>query len=255
MSAVQYPFIDIAAHPRVRDHFAAGKAVVLFSHDMADVLWANGRGAQLFGTDIIYDLIDQGPPRLDLTVRQAQATARQLHAPGDHRTFMMRMTSGFERLAVQALCELIELADGQTAVLLAVPAAAQPPLAAECARQMLEGFDDPNTHVAVLDGDGHVISSSADFGSINLTPHTARMLVTLAANDGDRLVKRPVPTGAGYLPAAIAKLSDDPVLNLLFIVENDAGEPEIASEERQSAQAPDEIAPALLDDRFGGERR
>lgn len=251
MSAVQYPFIDIAAHPRVRDHFAAGKAVVLFSHDMADVLWANGRGAQLFGTDIIYDLIDQGPPRLDLTVRQAQATARQLHAPGDHRTFMMRMTSGFERLAVQALCELIELADGQTAVLLAVPAAAQPPLAAECARQMLEGFDDPNTHVAVLDGDGHVISSSADFGSINLTPHTARMLVTLAANDGDRLVKRPVPTGAGYLPAAIAKLSDDPVRNLLFIVENDAGEPEIASEERQSAQAPDEIAPALLDETTG----
>ena len=251
MSAVQYPFIDIAAHPRVRDHFAAGKAVVLFSHDMADVLWANGRGAQLFGTDIIYDLIDQGPPRLDLTVRQAQATARQLRAPGDHRTFMMRMTSGFERLAVQALCELIELADGQTAVLLAVPAAAQPPLAAECARQMLEGFDDPSTHVAVLDGDGHVISSSADFGSINLTPHTARMLVTLAANDGDRLVKRPVPTGAGYLPAAIAKLSDDPVLNLLFIVEGDAGEPEIASEERLPAQALDEVTPALLDETTG----
>jgi PAS domain S-box-containing protein len=243
MSAVQYPFIDIAAHPRVRDHFAAGKAVVLFSHDMADVLWANGRGAQLFGTDIIYDLIDQGPPRLDLTVRQAQATARQLRAPGDQRTFMMRMTSGFERLAVQALCELIELADGETGVLLAVPASAQPPLAADCARQMLEGFDDPNTHVAVLDGDGHVISASADFGSINLTPHTARMLVTLAAHEGDRLVKRPVPTGAGYLPAAIARLSDTPVLNLLFIVEAD-GEPAIASEERPPAPIAGEIAPA-----------
>ncbi|WP_377298478.1 ATP-binding protein [Rhizobium sp. SGZ-381] len=240
MSAVQYPFIDIAAHPRVRDHFAAGKAVVLFTRDMKDVLWANGRGAQLFGKDVIYDLIDQGPPRLDLTLRQAQATARQLQATGDQRSFMMRMTAGFERLAVQALCELIALADGETAVLLAVPAAAEAPQPAECARQMLEGFDEPNTHVAVLDGDGHVISSSPDFGTVNLTPHTARMLVTLAAHDRDRLVKRPVPTGAGYLPAAIARLSDDPVLNLLLIVEADAPEPAIAFEERPAAPLPEE---------------
>ncbi len=63
MSSVQYPFIDIAVHERIRAHFAAGKALVLFSADMTEVLWANGRGARLFGRSSIYDLIDQGPNR------------------------------------------------------------------------------------------------------------------------------------------------------------------------------------------------
>ncbi|MBT9371880.1 ATP-binding protein [Rhizobium sp. CSW-27] len=243
MSAVQYPFIDIAVHPRVRDHFAAGKAVVLFSQDLGEVLWTNGLGARLFGKAAIYDLIDQGPPRLDLILRQARTTARQLHTIGDNRTFLIRITAGFERVAVQALCELIGLPDGEKAVLLAVPAADRPPLAAEAARQMMDGFDDPGMHVAVLDGEGHVVSSSPEFDRLNLTPHTARMLVTLAANDRDRLVKRPVPTAAGYLPAAIARLSDDPALNLLFLVQADPADrdPALATEDRR----PEPIVAAL----------
>ncbi|TRL36754.1 ATP-binding protein [Rhizobium straminoryzae] len=249
MSAVQYPFIEIAVHPRVRDHFAAGKAVVLFSQDLGEVLWTNGLGARLFGKTAIYDLIDQGPPRLDLILRQARTTARQLQAVGDSRTFIIRITAGFERVAVQALCELVALPDGERAVLLAVPAAAQPPLTTEAARQMMDGFDDPGMHVAVLDGEGQVMSSSADFSRLNLTPHTARMLVTLAANDRDRLVKRPVPTAEGYLPAAIARLSDEPALHLLFLVQADPLErdPALATEERQpAASAP--AAPAAPPD-------
>ena len=54
MSAKQYPFIDVAVHERVSLPFARGEAVVLFSKDMARVLWSNGRGAALFGQDSIY---------------------------------------------------------------------------------------------------------------------------------------------------------------------------------------------------------
>ena len=54
MPQVHYPFIDIAVHPAVRAHFAAGDAVVLFSRDLGDVLWANGDGARLFGHREIY---------------------------------------------------------------------------------------------------------------------------------------------------------------------------------------------------------
>ena len=41
MPQIQYPFIDIAVYPAVRARFAAGEAIVLFSRDMKDVLWAN----------------------------------------------------------------------------------------------------------------------------------------------------------------------------------------------------------------------
>jgi hypothetical protein len=40
----------------------------------------------------------------------------------------------------------------------------------------------------VLDAQGDVISSSASFAQLQLTPQTARMLVTLASNDRDRLI-------------------------------------------------------------------
>jgi PAS domain S-box-containing protein len=238
MSAVQYPFIDIAAHQRVRTHFAAGKALVLFSRDMGDVLWANGRGAQLFGRDSVYDVIDQGPARADLTFRQMQATARQLKTAGESRSFVMRMTSGFQRVAVNGLCECIRLANGEEAILIVVPAGDTTPLPADSARQMLEGLDEPGMHMAVLDGDGALISTSTDFDRLKLTPQTARMLVTLAENDRDRLVKRPVPTAIGYLPGAIARLSDDPALSLLLLVEADAAapaDPDLATEEKQLA--------------------
>ncbi len=39
----------------------------------------------------------------------------------------------------------------------------------------------------------------------------------------DRLVKRPVATSRGNLPAAVGKLSDDPAFNLLFAVETAIG--------------------------------
>jgi PAS domain S-box-containing protein len=247
MSSVQYPFIDIAVHERIRAHFAAGKALVLFSADMAEVLWANGRGARLFGRSSIYDLIDQGPNRVDLTYRQARTTARGLDTVGATRTFMIRMTEGFERVGVTAVCERILLPGGGEAILVAAPAGASDPKAIDCARQMLEGFDDPQTHIAVLNGDGEIISASPAFAALELTPQTARMLVTLAAHDRERLVKRPVPTASGYLPGAIARLSDAPALNLLFLVQPEEGAPEnpaLATEDRQEPAAPvAEIAP------------
>ncbi|MGE6742066.1 ATP-binding protein [Allorhizobium pseudoryzae] len=243
MSSVQYPFIDIAVHERIRAHFAAGKALVLFSADMTEVLWANGRGARLFGRSSIYDLIDQGPNRVDLTYRQARSTARGLATVGATRTFMIRMTEGFERVGVTAVCERILLPGDGEAILVAAPAGASDPKAIDCARQMLEGFDDPQTHIAVLNGDGEIISASPAFAALELTPQTARMLVTLAAHDRERLVKRPVPTASGYLPGAIARLSDEPALNLLFLVQPEDGAPEnpaLATEDRQAP--PTEVA-------------
>ncbi|WP_373694477.1 hypothetical protein [Rhizobium sp. AN63] len=71
MPAVQYPFIDIAVHERVREGFGRGEAMALFSLDLQSALWANGRGAALFGTPMVYDFLEQGPKRQDVTFRQS----------------------------------------------------------------------------------------------------------------------------------------------------------------------------------------
>ncbi|NZD48943.1 ATP-binding protein [Rhizobium leguminosarum] len=223
MPAVQYPFIDIAVHARVRERFSRGEAMVLFSADLARLLWANGAGAELFGHSAVYDLLDQGVDRTDITFRQLETAARQLTDIGDSRSLMIRVAKGFQRAQVQAAAELIRLSQGEKAILFSVPVSAKPLAAGTSAAQMLQGLDDPDTHMAVIGANGEVIAASPGFASLGISEQTAKTLINLAGAHPDRLVKRPVATARGNLPAAVGKLSDDPALNLLFAVETAVG--------------------------------
>ncbi|PJI45063.1 MAG: PAS domain-containing sensor histidine kinase [Rhizobium sp.] len=218
-----YPFIDVAVHDSIRPRFARGEALVVFSPALDRVLWANGAGARFFGNASIYDFLEEGPNRGDVTFRQIEGVARQLGAVGDSRSLLLRIASGFQRVPVTATAQMVEIRPGEPVVLLAVPPVGKAGSLAERAAEMLTGFDDPDTHMAVLDGEGQVVVASAKFAGLGITPQTARTLVTLAGTDADHLVKRPIPTGRGHLPAAIGKLSDDPALHLLFAVETILG--------------------------------
>ncbi|WP_432346890.1 ATP-binding protein [Shinella yambaruensis] len=223
MSAKQYPFIDVAVHERVRLPFARGEAVVLFSRDMARVLWSNGRGAALFGHDNIYDFLDAGPDRADVAFRQLAATARQVQAPGDRRSFLMRVGSGFRSVPVTAAVEDVTIRPGDEAILFSAPVGAGRQSPQEAAAAMLTGFDDPDTHMAVLDGAGTIIAASDGFEGLSISPETRRALVEAAGRSTERLVKRPIATGRGHLPAAIGRIAADPPLHLLFAVETILG--------------------------------
>lgn len=223
MSAKQYPFIDVAVHERVRLPFARGEAVVLFSKDMSRVLWSNGRGAALFGEENIYDFLDAGPDRGDVAFRQLSATARQVQMPADRRSFVMRIGSGFRSVPVTATVEAVTIRPGDEAILFSAPVTAGRQSQEEAAAAMLTGFDDPDTHMAVLDGEGTVVAGSEGFDRLAISPETRRALVEAAGRSAERLVKRPVATGLGHLPAAIGRISSDPALHLLFAVETILG--------------------------------
>lgn len=223
MSAKQYPFIDVAVHERVRLPFAQGEAVVLFAKDMSRVLWSNGRGAALFGEENIYDFLDAGPDRSDVSFRQLSATARQVQAPGDRRSFVMRIGSGFRSVPVTATVEAVTIRPGDEAILFHAPVAGSHQSQEETAAAMLAGFDDPDTHMAVLDEAGTVIAGSDGFDRLAISIETRRALVEAAGRSAEHLVKRPVATGRGHLPAAIGRISSDPALHLLFAVETILG--------------------------------
>ncbi len=222
MPQFQYPFIDIAVHPAVRARFAAGDAIALFSPDMANVLWANGEGAGFFGYSDIYGLLDNGPNRASVSFRQLAATAAQLREVGDRRSLTIRTSSGFQSATVMADVTLVELRKGDIVVIFSAPVAAN--AASDKARisAMLKGFDDPDTHMAVLDAEGNVLEASHGFGGIGVSAETARNLIT-ALRHTDGLIKRPIATAAGYLPAAIGAVSEHPPLHLLFCVETVLG--------------------------------
>ncbi|KQV68319.1 PAS domain-containing sensor histidine kinase [Rhizobium sp. Root1220] len=223
MPAVQYPFIDIAVHPRVRERFSHGEAMVLFSADLSRALWANGAGAELFGQSVVYDLLDQGISKSDITFRQLQTTASQLAGVGDRRNFTVRIVRGFQRVPAQATVELIRLSSGERAVLASLPVATNPLSIKASAEQMLRGLEDPDTHMAVIGANGEIIAASSGFASLGVTQQTAMTMTALAGDHADRLIKRPVATGKGYLPAAVGRISEEPALNLLFAVETVIG--------------------------------
>lgn len=239
MPVKSYPFIDIAVHERVRDHFARGDAAILFAPDLSRVLWSNGEGAALFGLGSIYDFLDGGltggPSAASVAFRQLQSTARQLREPGETRRFLMRMSAGFQSVTVNAELALIDARAGERAILFTAPRLASSragravPLA-ETAARMISGFDDPDTHMAVLDGAGAVLASSPQFAALGMTQPTLLSLVEAVGRDSDWLLKRPVPTGKGTLPAAIGKVSADPALHLLFAVETILGHMDATSE-------------------------
>lgn len=248
MPAKSYPFIDIAVHERVREHFARGDAAVLFSPDMNQVLWSNGEGALLFGLASIYDFIDTGANRSDAAYRQLEAAARQLERSGDRRSFLMRVASGFQRVSVGASVEMITVRPGETAILFAAPRTGKPLSAEQRAARMISGFDDPDTHMAVLDSEGSLLAASPGFDALLITPQTCRTLVTAVGRDSDWLLKRPVPTGKGHLPAAIGKLSESPALHLLFAVETILGNLDAGADFREIEENDADIAdeaPAL----------
>ncbi|MQW89177.1 PAS domain S-box protein [Sinorhizobium saheli] len=219
MPVRQYPFIDIAVHARVREHFARGDASVLFSKDLARVLWANDQGAKLFGVASVYDFIDSALAPDDLSLRQLRAAAAQLGQVGDRRQLLIRIASGFRRLPLNAAVEMIRIRPGEEAVLFTAPRNGKTLSTEERAEAMIAGLDGPDTHMAVLDGDGAVIAGSPGFEALGLSADIRRMLVSAVAGDRDRLIKRPVATEKGPLPAAIGKIADNPALHLLFAVE------------------------------------
>jgi PAS domain S-box-containing protein len=240
MSVKQYPFIDVAVHERVRLPFARGEAVVLFSGDMDRVLWSNGRGAALFGHASIYDFLDAGAAEGDVAFRQLTATARQVQTPGAAKGFLMRIGAGFRSVPVNARVERILVRPGDEAILFSAPVAGTHLGPAETAEAMLSGFDDPDTHMAVLDGDGAVIVASNGFNGLDINAETRRALVNAAGRNAEWLVKRPIATGKGQLPAAIGRIASDPPLHLLFAVETILGHLDAEAVEANTEVASDE---------------
>ncbi len=48
---------------------------------------------------------------------------------------------------------------------------------------MISGFDDPDTHMAVLDSEGTLLAASPGFHALSMTPQTCRALVTAVGRD------------------------------------------------------------------------
>lgn len=239
MPSAAYSFIDVAVVDRVRQRFAAGDAIVVLSVDLEDVLWANGPGAAVLGYDDI-DAVIGAPARLGLAARRQISVTSGFPEIGRDRSIMVRVASGMTSSAVAFVASSIRLPDGATAIMLAVPAAqANSRAAKDIAANAISGFTEQGHFLAFVDGHGEVEAATDGFAKLGIATSTLAGLVSAVGRERDRIIKRAIPATGGYLPAGLARLTDEPARHLLVVVDErlELMEDAAAGEELDTASA------------------
>lgn len=219
MPARDYPFIELAVHPGIRSRFSSGAGIAVLSPGIDYVHWANGAAARQFGYHSIYAFLEDEAFEETVLARQMKAAAAQISAQRPEQKLMLRLGSGFRRVATPCTLEWIALPDGEPALLLALPP--EPRLKDSMARAnaMIEGIADAQTHLAVLDGEANALARSEAFDLLGLSGGKLETLVEGVRREPSKLLKRKIETATGTAPAAIADICDAPPLYLLFVVE------------------------------------
>ena len=243
MVSRSYSFLDVAVMETVRARLAAGDALVVLDVPLGTVLWANGPGAELFGHSEIFSFIGADPELPPPVRRQIEATSG-FPQVGRDRPVALRLTAGVASRVLPFAASSIAMPDGEPAILLAASeAAASGRPREEIAARAIEGLSGDGQFVALVDDRGGLLAASEGFAALGVVGDTLRELAAEAAGESDRLVKRLVPAGRESLPAGMARLSEDPPLNLLMIVDERALEAPPAIAE-PAAATPVEPAPA-----------
>ena len=236
MPSAAYSFIDVAVVDRVRQRFAAGDAIVVLSVDLEDVLWANGPGAAVLGYDDI-DAVIGAPSRLGPIARRQIAATSGYPDIGRDRSIMVRVASGLTSAAVAFVASSVRLPGGAPAIMLAVPASARG--ARDIAANAISGFTEQGHFLAFLDAQGEVEAATDGFAKLGIAASTLAGLVSAVGRERDRIIKRAIPATGGYLPAGLARLTDDPARHLLVVVDErlEVMEDAVAGEQQEATPA------------------
>lgn len=218
MAQRDYSFLDIAVLDEVRARFAAADAIAILSSDLAEVIWANGPGAALFGHADIESIMGAETGLPNAARRQIMATPG-FPEIGTDRPLTVRLASGMTSRTVSFVGSRVALPGGEPAILLALPfsqGASRTP--AEVASRAIGGFGEAGHHVALVDGRGRIEAASHGFDDLGIPPQTLEALAIEAMSAGDRLVKRLIAVRGDEIAAGMARLRDDPPLSLLVAV-------------------------------------
>ncbi len=219
MPSENYSFLDVAVLDAVRRRFAAGDAIAILSADLEQVIWANGPGAAVFGYPDIEAIIGASA-QLPLTARRQIMATAGFPKIGSDRAITVRLATGMTSRAVGFLASAVTMPDGESAIMLALPAAQTGSRsAADIAARAISGFNEDGHFIAFVDAAGTVEAASDGFAALAIRPETLAALVADVASQDDRIVKRLVPGGTTSYPAGFARLTES--RHLLVVIDED----------------------------------
>ena len=218
MTMTQYPFIDIAVIEPVRASIAQGDAVLVLSLDLETLLWCNAGGLALLGGDNLDDALYSDPGFTMLQKRQLRALRGFPDLIADRSAILRFASQPSQALSLQL--RQITLPDGAKALCMRGKVASAGPNAPDT--PALLGTN--GCHAAYISSNGMISKASSGFQAIGIERADLLAMIAEVATETDLLVKRPLKTESGLMPAALAKLTDNGEQHLLVIVEADASE-------------------------------
>jgi len=243
MPSVSYSFIDVVVLDEVRERFANGDAMAILSTDLEQVIWANGPGAQLFGYSQIEAIIGASPMLNAAARRQIMATSGFPHIGRDRR-LLVRLATGTASQAVGFSASALKMPDGEDAILLAVSASSGEE---DKAPRSISGLNEPGHFAALIGADGEIRFAPEGFAALGISGQALAGLAEEARGEIDRLVKRMVAGDGRRFPAGMARLTDEPPLHLLLVVDEGRQDSNDLSE-RDTAGTDDFSLPKAIPD-------
>ncbi|MEL6783378.1 MAG: HAMP domain-containing sensor histidine kinase [Pseudomonadota bacterium] len=216
-----YPYLDLTVMPALRAHAVSARAAVLFSADMDTVLWTNAMGAQLLGADNARAALD-GAMNADRTMmRQLSYAAERLSGEETSEVGgMIRLKSGFKSKLLPYTLREQELPGGEGAVLLISDTMRGRNYGLDAlAQETVSSLSGDGHGSALLQTDGVLLAASETFDKFGISSDVLSSLSRAMGSDADGLIKRPIETANGPLPAGMTRLMDEPVLDLLIVAE------------------------------------
>ncbi len=232
-----YPYVDIAVLDTIRRPFAAGDALVIVSHDLSNVVWANGNGLELFGLGRLEAALSGEAALDDIQRRQIAGIVPNA---AEERMVHLRFVQGPQTILLPVHVSVIALPDDVEAVLLRIPAMALSSRAQT--GDTLEAIRNAGSHAAFIKPGARLISGAEDLAALNIDPDDLARMMREVSGENDRLVKRPLRTAYGEMPAALARLTDDDGLHLLVVIEQDNVDTETGSTAMEREIAFDAVA-------------
>jgi PAS domain S-box-containing protein len=221
MAYISYPFIDLAVLDGVREHLAAGDAVLVLSENLDEALLANSAGALLAGFEGPFDIVGENP-ELGISAKRQIRTLDFKGNPGRVSTIGLRLSGGVESRLVMVSVGSARLPGGETAIVLSWPTQDK------SADSIIRSMADDSTHFAVLDKSGAVLAASGGFLALSISDFDLAQLTAQTNRETDRLVKRRLKAGSSVIPVGIGRLSDEPALFILLAIAESANAPETA---------------------------
>ncbi len=213
----RYPYLDLSVLAETRKLVVSRQAAIIFSENLAEVLWANGEGTLLLGEQQVSEALDNGLDDSSVLRRQVAASVSQLNK---HHTIKatVRIRRGWENRLVTFSLSTISFPDGINAVLfVTAPLHGPSYTTAEMAQTAISCLDGAGHASAILSSGAEIIGATSSFDELGISGDILVSLVQEVGAETDRLIKRPIRIDDVQMAAGIARLSDDPALNLLIL--------------------------------------